>query len=216
MGGATTAIGVVPTYASIGMAAPILLVLLRLVQGLALGGEYGGAAVYVAEHVPDNRRGFYTAFIQTTATLGLFLSLGVILAVRLSLPKEAFAAWGWRIPFLLSVLLVGLSVIIRLRMSESPIFAKLKAKGQTAEAPLKEAFASKRNWKIIATVLFGAARGRRSSGTRASSTPCSSCRASSKWTSSLPTSSWQLRSPSERRSSSSSAPSPTGSGARRS
>jgi MFS family permease len=159
MGGATTVIGIVPTYATIGIAAPIILVLLRLIQGLALGGEYGGAAVYVAEHVPDNKRGFYTAFIQTTATLGLFLSLGVILIVRLSLSKEAFATWGWRIPFLLSILLVGLSVVIRLRMSESPIFAKLKEKGKTSAAPLREAFVSKRNWKIIFTVLFGAAAG---------------------------------------------------------
>ena len=159
MGGATTAIGLLPTYATIGIAAPIVLVVLRLLQGLALGGEYGGAAVYVAEHVPDNKRGFYTSFIQITATLGLFLSLGVILGVRLVIGEEAFAAWGWRVPFLLSFLLVGMSLYIRLRLKESPIFQKLKDEGKTSKAPIKESFGNKRNWKIILIALFGATAG---------------------------------------------------------
>src|ERR671929_405213 len=122
MGGATALIGFLPTYASIGIAAPIILLLIRILQGLALGGEYGGAAVYVAEHVPDEKRGFYTSFIQITATLGLFVSLAVILTVRGSMTTEAFAEWGWRVPFLISILLVGVSLYIRLRMRESPIF----------------------------------------------------------------------------------------------
>jgi MFS family permease len=159
MGGATTAIGLLPTYATIGIAAPLVLVVLRLLQGLALGGEYGGAAVYVAEHVPDDRRGFYTSFIQITATLGLFLSLGVILGVRLVIGEEAFAAWGWRVPFLLSFLLVGMSLYIRLRLKESPIFQKLKDEGKTSKAPIKESFGNKRNWKIILIALFGATAG---------------------------------------------------------
>jgi MFS family permease len=159
MGGATTAIGLLPTYATIGIAAPLVLVVLRLLQGLALGGEYGGAAVYVAEHVPDNKRGFYTSFIQITATLGLFLSLGVILGVRLVIGEEAFAAWGWRVPFLLSFLLVGMSLYIRLRLKESPIFQKLKDEGKTSKAPIKESFGNKRNWKIILIALFGATAG---------------------------------------------------------
>src|SRR5687768_7199062 len=126
MGGSTAAIGMLPTYASIGLAAPIILVLLRLLQGLALGGEYDGAAVYVAEHAPDGKRGFYTSFIQTTATLGLFVSLVVILVVRRAVGEEAFADWGWRIPFLLSIVLVGMSYYIRVRLKESPLFTKLK------------------------------------------------------------------------------------------
>src|SRR4249920_2832692 len=125
MGGATAIIGVLPTYAAIGMAAPVLLLLIRILQGLALGGEYGGAAVYVAEHVPDGRRGFYTSFIQITATLGLFLSLVVILLVQRSMSPEAFRSWGWRVPFLLSIGLVGISLYVRLRMRESPIFQHL-------------------------------------------------------------------------------------------
>src|SRR5687767_3994539 len=121
MGGATTLIGLLPTYATIGIAAPLALLLIRVLQGLALGGEYGGAAVYVAEHVPDNKRGFYTSFIQITATLGLFVSLAVILVVQNILSKEDFAAWGWRVPFLISIALVGISLYMRIKMHESPI-----------------------------------------------------------------------------------------------
>jgi MFS family permease len=159
MGGATTLIGVLPTYHQIGILAPIILFAIRILQGLALGGEYGGAAVYVAEHAPDHQRGYYTSFIQTTATLGLFVSLAVIVGVRLSMPKEAFNEWGWRIPFLLSIFLVAVSVYIRTRMSESPLFAKLKSEGKTSKSPLKDSFGNKANWKIILTVLFGAAAG---------------------------------------------------------
>ena len=159
MGGATFMIGLLPTYEDIGMAAPLILVLLRLLQGLALGGEYGGAAVYVAEHVPDHRRGFYTSFIQTTATLGLFVSLGVILAVRSQMTEEAFKTWGWRVPFLLSILLVAMSLWIRLRLKESPLFTHLKSTGQTSAAPLKDSLGSGRNWRVILLVLFGAAAG---------------------------------------------------------
>lgn len=159
MGGATTLIGFLPTYAQVGIWAPGILLVIRIVQGLALGGEYGGAATYVAEHVPDNRRGFYTSFIQITATLGLFVSLLVILGVRSVMAKDAFANWGWRIPFVLSILLVGLSVYIRSKMSESPLFAKLKHEGKTSKSPLKDSFGSSANWKIIMTVLFGAAAG---------------------------------------------------------
>lgn len=159
MGGATTLIGVLPTYASIGILAPIILVLIRIVQGLALGGEYGGAAVYVAEHVPDNKRGFYTSFIQITATLGLFVSLAVILAVKASMSAESFAAWGWRIPFLLSILLVGVSVFIRSKMKESPLFTHLKSAGKTSKSPLKDSMGNTRNWKVMTMVLLGATAG---------------------------------------------------------
>lgn len=159
MGGATTAIGLLPTYDSIGILAPIALVILRLTQGLALGGEYGGAATYIAEHCPDERRGFYTSFIQTTATLGLFVSLGVILSVRSTLGEEAFRTWGWRIPFILSIVLVVFSYVIRMKLQESPLFAKMKAAGKTSTNPLKDAFASKENWKIMAKALFGATAG---------------------------------------------------------
>src|SRR3954469_19910922 len=140
MGGATALIGVLPTYATIGVAAPAMLLLIRILQGLALGGEYGGAAVYVAEHVPDGRRGFYTSFIQITATLGLFVSLAVILGVQASMTPEAFKDWGWRIPFLVSIFLVGISLYIRLKMRESPIYTKIKSAGMTSASPLKEAF----------------------------------------------------------------------------
>ena len=159
MGGATAAIGLVPSYAMIGAAAPIVLVVIRILQGLALGGEYGGAAIYVAEHVNDKKRGFYTSFIQITATLGLFISLGVILLTKQSMSTAAFNQWGWRIPFLLSSLLVLLSLAIRLRMSESPLFSQLKAEGKTAENPLKEAFSCKQNLKRIALTLFGLTAG---------------------------------------------------------
>jgi len=159
MGGSTAAIGLLPTYASIGLAAPIILVLLRLLQGLALGGEYGGAAVYVAEHAPDDKRGYYTSFIQTTATLGLFISLIVILVVRRSVGEEAFKAWGWRIPFLLSIVLVGMSYYIRVRLKESPLFTALKDAKKTSAAPIRESFGTWPKWKIFLLVLFGATAG---------------------------------------------------------
>jgi len=159
MGGATFAIGLLPTYEQIGIWAPILLVLLRLLQGLALGGEYGGAAIYVAEHAPDSRRGFYTSFIQTTATLGLFISLGVILIVRRGVGEEAFREWGWRVPFLLSIVLVMMSLYIRLRLRESPLFTSLKNAGKASVSPLRDSLGNRKNWKIILLVLFGAAAG---------------------------------------------------------
>ena len=159
MGGATTAVGLLPTYEQIGIAAPIILVLLRLLQGLALGGEYGGAATYVAEHAPDNKRGYYTSYIQTTATLGFFLALAVVLATRLSVGDEAFKSWGWRVPFLVSALLLAVSFYIRLKLRESPLFSKLKDAGKTSKAPIKESLGSKRNWKLILLALFGATAG---------------------------------------------------------
>ena len=159
MGGATFVIGLLPGYATIGVLAPLSLLVLRLVQGLALGGEYGGAATYVAEHVPNHRRGFYTAFIQTTATLGLFISLLVILAVRASLSDEAWREWGWRVPFLLSALLVGVSLYIRLSLKESPLFQQMKDSGRTSAAPVAESFGSAAKWQTMLTVLWGAAAG---------------------------------------------------------
>ena len=159
MGLATALVGFLPTYAQAGLLAPVLLVLLRLVQGLALGGEYGGAATYVAEHVPDERRGFYTSFIQTTATLGFFLSLGVIGACRAGLGPEAFKAWGWRVPFLVSFPLLAVSLYIRLRMRESPLFSKLKTEGRVSKNPLKESFANPKNLRYVLIALFGATAG---------------------------------------------------------
>jgi MFS family permease len=159
MGGSTAAIGFLPGHDRIGIAAPIILVILRLLQGLALGGEYGGAAVYVAEHAPDGRRGYYTSFIQTTATLGLFLSLAVILIVRGLVGEDAFKAWGWRVPFILSLLLVAISYYIRVRLRESPLFSILKETGRTSRAPIQESFGTWSRWKIFFTVLFGAAAG---------------------------------------------------------
>ena len=159
MGLSTFLIGLLPSYAAIGVIAPAILLVLRLLQGLALGGEYGGAAVYVAEHVPDHRRGFYTSFIQITATLGLFVSLGVILGIKQLMSAEDFTAWGWRIPFLLSIVLVGMSLYIRMKMKESPLFASLKSQGKTSAAPLRESFASWANLKIVLLVLFGATAG---------------------------------------------------------
>jgi MFS family permease len=159
MGGATAVIGVLPTYATIGIAAPIALLVIRILQGLALGGEYGGAAVYVAEHVPDGKRGFYTSFIQITATLGLFVSLAVILILQNSMSKEAFSAWGWRVPFLISIFLVGISLYIRMRMKESPIFQHIKSTGMTSAKPLKEAFTQWPNLKRVLISLFGATAG---------------------------------------------------------
>ena len=159
MGGSTFAIGLVPGYASIGIFAPALVLILRLLQGLALGGEYGGAATYVAEHAPAAQRGFYTSFIQTTASLGLFVSIGVILAVREFMGVEEFAEWGWRVPFLVSALLVAVSVFIRMRMHESPVFAKLKAEGKTSKNPLKESFTKKENLQMVLIALFGVTAG---------------------------------------------------------
>ncbi|HET8782577.1 MAG TPA: MFS transporter [Pyrinomonadaceae bacterium] len=159
MGGATAAIGFLPTYATIGMAAPIILLLIRILQGLALGGEYGGAAVYVAEHVPDERRGFYTSFIQITATLGLFMSLMVILLVQNAMSRETFNAWGWRVPFIISIFLVGISLYIRVRMKESPIFQQIKSAGMTSSKPLVEAFTKWENLKRVLISLFGATAG---------------------------------------------------------
>jgi MFS family permease len=159
MGGSTAAIGFLPSYHSIGIAAPIILVILRLLQGLALGGEYGGAAVYVAEHAPDGKRGFYTSFIQTTATLGLFISLLVILVVRGIVGEEAFKQWGWRIPFLLSILLVAMSYYVRIRLKESPLFTKLRESGKTSTAPVRDSFGTWSAWKIFLLVLFGATAG---------------------------------------------------------
>ncbi|WP_421401350.1 MFS transporter [Agrobacterium fabrum] len=159
MGVSTFLVGVLPGASQIGIAAPIILIILRMLQGLALGGEYGGAATYVAEHAPNGRRGYYTSWIQTTATLGLFLSLMVILGVQFALGKEAFAAWGWRIPFLVSVLLLGVSVWIRLKMNESPAFKKMKEEGKTSKAPLSEAFGQWKNAKIALIALVGAVIG---------------------------------------------------------
>ena len=159
MGVSTAVVGLLPGYASIGVAAPIILISLRLLQGLALGGEYGGAATYVAEHAPKGRRGYFTSWIQTTATLGLFLSLLVILACRTALGTEAFEAWGWRIPFLLSILLLIISVYIRLQLSESPVFLKMKAEGKASKAPLTESFARWENLKIVIMALLGGTAG---------------------------------------------------------
>ncbi|MES2489239.1 MAG: MFS transporter [Pseudomonadota bacterium] len=159
MGLSTFLVGVLPSYESIGVAAPIILITLRLLQGLALGGEYGGAATYVAEHSRNDNRGLATSWIQTTATGGLFLSLLVILGCRLTLGNEAFEAWGWRIPFLLSAVLLGISVYIRMQLSESPLFKKMKAEGKTSKAPLTEAFAKWSNLKIVLLALFGATAG---------------------------------------------------------
>src|SRR6201991_174021 len=165
MGGSTFAIGLVPGYDRIGFFAPLIVVLLRLLQGLALGGEYGGAATYVAEHSPDHRRGFFTSWIQATATIGLFVSLGVILLTRHVLDADPaksidkFNDWGWRIPFLLSIVLVAISVYIRLKMQESPLFNRLKSEGKLSTNPLKESFGHKANLKIVLLALFGATMG---------------------------------------------------------
>ena len=159
MGLSTFAVGLLPSYAAAGVAAPLLLVGLRLLQGLALGGEYGGAATYVAEHAPAGRRGLYTSFIQTTATLGLFLALLVVISLRTWLGEEAFAAWGWRLPFLLSILLLAVSLWIRMKLEESPVFARMKAEGKGSKAPLTEAFARWGNARIVLIALFGAVAG---------------------------------------------------------
>ncbi len=159
MGAATFIVGLLPNYATIGIAAPVILVALRMLQGLALGGEYGGAATYVAEHSPQGKRGAYTAWIQTTATLGLFLSLMVILGVRTAVGEAAFADWGWRVPFLVSILLLAVSVWIRLSMNESPAFQKMKAEGKTSKAPLSESFGQWKNLKIVILALLGLTAG---------------------------------------------------------
>jgi len=159
MGGATALIGFLPTYATIGIAAPIILLAIRVLQGLALGGEYGGAAVYVAEHVPDKKRGYYTSFIQITATLGLFVSLAVILIVQNTMSKEDFSNYGWRIPFIISIFLVGISLYIRLRMKESPIFQHIKSAGMTSAQPLVDSFTNWANLRRVLISLFGATAG---------------------------------------------------------
>lgn len=159
MGISTFVVGILPNYASIGVAAPIILIILRLLQGLALGGEYGGAATYVAEHSPQGKRGAYTSWIQTTATMGLFLSLLVILGTRTIVGEEVFNDWGWRIPFLVSIFLLGVSVWIRMQLSESPAFQKMKAEGRTSKAPLSESFGHWKNMKIVLIALFGLTAG---------------------------------------------------------
>ncbi|HKU45192.1 MAG TPA: MFS transporter, partial [Polyangiales bacterium] len=159
MGLATALIGFLPTYASMGLLATVLLVLLRLLQGLALGGEYGGAATYVAEHVPDSKRGYYTAYIQTTATLGFFLSMFVIGTTRGMLGEDTFKTWGWRVPFLLSFVLLGISIYIRVRMAESPLFSRMKLAGKGAKNPLKESFTNPLNLRYVLIALFGATAG---------------------------------------------------------
>ena len=159
MGLSTFVVGVLPSYASIGVAAPILLLVMRLVQGLALGGEYGGAATYVAEHAPNNKRGLYTSFIQTTATLGLFAALLVVIGTRTLIGEEAFKDWGWRVPFLVSIILLAVSMWIRLQLAESPVFQKMKEEGTTSKAPLTEAFGQWKNAKWVLVALIGAVAG---------------------------------------------------------
>ena len=159
MGVSTFLVGFLPGYAAIGMASPVIFIAMRLLQGLALGGEYGGAATYVAEHAPAGRRGFYTAWIQTTATLGLFLSLLVILGVRTSIGEDAFGTWGWRVPFIASIILLAVSVWIRLKLHESPAFERIKSEGKTSKAPLTEAFGQWKNLKIVILALIGLTAG---------------------------------------------------------
>ena len=159
MGLSTFVVGLLPSYASVGIAAPIMLVVLRLVQGLALGGEYGGAATYVAEHAPEGRRGFYTSWIQTTATLGLFAALLVVIGTRTMIGEAAFQEWGWRIPFLLSLILLGISLWIRLQLAESPAFVRMKEEGTRSKAPIREAFGQWPNARIVLIALFGAVAG---------------------------------------------------------
>jgi MFS family permease len=159
MGGATFLIGLLPDYSKIGLAAPLLLVTIRIIQGLALGGEYGGAAVYVAEHAPDKKRGYYTSFIQTTATLGLFISLIVILFFSETMSDSAWKSWGWRLPFLLSAVLVIVSLIIRLRLKESPLYSQLKSEGKTSRQPITDSFGSKQKGMILLMMLWGATAG---------------------------------------------------------
>jgi MFS family permease len=159
MGLSTFMVGLLPSYASVGVAAPIALVALRLLQGLALGGEYGGAATYVAEHAPQGKRGLYTSFIQTTATLGLFAALLVVIGIRTAIGEEAFAEWGWRLPFLISILLLAVSLWIRMKLEESPVFREMKEAGEESKAPLTEAFGRWANLKIVLVALIGAVAG---------------------------------------------------------
>jgi MFS family permease len=159
MGGSTFAVGLLPNYATAGVLAPLLLVALRLLQGLALGGQYGGAATYVAEHAPEGKRGFYTSFIQTTATLGLFAALLVVIGVREAMGEEAFASWGWRLPFFGSAILLGVSLWIRLQLDESPVYKKMKSDGTTSKAPLTEAFGNWKNARLVLVALLGAVAG---------------------------------------------------------
>jgi MFS family permease len=159
MGLSTTLVGLLPTYEKVGILAPVLLVCLRLLQGLALGGEYGGAATYVAEHSPDNKRGYLTSYIQTTATIGFFLALAVIGVTRQWMGDAKFRAWGWRVPFLISAILVIISIYIRLKLKESPLYARLKDQGKSSSAPLRDSFTSGKNWKLILLALFGATAG---------------------------------------------------------
>jgi MFS family permease len=159
MGFSTFTVGLLPSYESIGVLAPVALIILRLLQGLAVGGEYGGAATYVAEHAPPGKRGFYTSWIQTTATLGLFLSLMIILGIRLEMGNEAFAAWGWRIPFLLSALLLGISLWIRLKLNESPVFQQMVKEGKSSRSPIRDSFGNKKNLKLVLLALFGLTAG---------------------------------------------------------
>jgi len=159
MGLATFGVGLLPNYASIGVAAPLILVTLRLLQGLAVGGEYGGAATYVAEHAPEGKRGFFTSWIQATATVGLFAALIVVISLRTAMGEEAFADWGWRVPFLISILLLAISVWIRLQLSESPVFQRMKDEGAVTKTPLRESFAKWTNLKLVLIVLFGAVAG---------------------------------------------------------
>jgi MFS family permease len=159
MGGSTFAVGLLPSYASVGVTAPLLLVGLRLLQGLALGGQYGGAAIYVAEHAPEGKRGFYTSFIQTTATLGLFAALLLVIGTRDALGEEAFASWGWRLPFFASALLLGVSLWIRLQLNESPVYQKMKDEGATSKKPLTEAFGNWKNLRLVLVALLGAVAG---------------------------------------------------------
>jgi MFS family permease len=171
MGGSTAAIGLLPTYASIGIAAPLLLILLRMIQGLALGGEYAGAATYVAEHAPEHRR-LYTSFIQMTPTVGLCLSSAITLGTRAYTGEEGFIEWGWRIPFVVSVVLVGISYYIRSRLDESPIFTALKAAGKISATPVRDSYANREAWKTLLIVVFGVAAGQGVVAYTARSTSC--------------------------------------------
>jgi MFS family permease len=159
MGTATAAIGVLPTYATIGSAAPLLLILLRVIQGLALGGEYAGAATYVAEHAPEGRRGYYTSFIQLTPTIGLFASSVIVLGIRAALGEPAFTEWGWRVPFMISLVFVAISYYIRVRLEESPVFVAMKEQGTLSRAPIRESYATAERWKLFAVILFGVTAG---------------------------------------------------------
>lgn len=159
MGTATAAIGVLPGYATLGAAAPVLLIALRVVQGLALGGEYAGAATYVAEHAPEDRRGYYTSFIQLTPTIGLFASSLVVIATRQALGNEVFSDWGWRLPFLISIVFVAISYYIRVKLEESPVFAALKREGKTSPSPIRDSYATAERWKLFAIILFGVTAG---------------------------------------------------------